>query len=126
MSELSVAETPLVVSLLPEYGSPWGLWSSSPPFPYRDPTTVEQLGPDNFGFGDDIREALRNWLDAWHANFADSPYEHPHTWKYGFDIASWISEGARISRMIEESLPGYRVERGYQSYANSPVRAGDR
>lgn len=81
------------------------------------------LGPDNFGFDDEIRGALRNWLDAWRANFADSLYENPHTWKHGFDVEAWINEGDRISRMIERSLPEYRVEHGYRSYARSPVRA---
>lgn len=83
------------------------------------------LGPDNFGFGDEIRAALRNWIDIWQDNFADFPFEHPHTWRHGFDVGAWIGEGDRISLMIEEALPGYRVERLYRSYSTDPVRPAE-
>lgn len=123
MSEESeMSDGPPIISLVPDYGSPWGLWSSHPPFPFSDPGTVEQLGPDNFGFDNEIREALRAWVEAWRCNFADAPYEHRHTWRHGFDVDAWINEGDRISRMIEESLPGYKVERIYRSYAQNATR----
>lgn len=89
------------------------------PFP---PDRAEQLTADNFGFGHEIRRALRNWLDDWTDNFADAPFEHPHTWKKGFDVDAWIEEGDRISRLIETSLPDFNVERNYRTYANSAVR----
>ncbi len=113
----------LVLNLCPDYGSPWGLWSDHPPVPFSDPATIAQLGPDNFGFNNEIRAALQEWLDVWRDNFADSPYEH--TWKYSFDVCGWIDEGDRISRMIEKSLPAYKIEKGYRSYAQSPIRAAD-
>lgn len=111
-----------VISLNPDYGCPWALWSGNPPFPFRDPSTVEQLGPDNFGFGDDIREALREWIEAWQNNFADAPHAQRHTWRNDFDVDTWISDGDRIAQMIEDSLPGYQVERIYRNYARRAKR----
>lgn len=85
---------------------------------------MEQLGPDNFGFGNEIRETLRAWIEAWRGNFADAPHENRHTWRHGFDVDAWINEGDKISRMIEESLPEYKVERNYRNYAHSTKRDG--
>ena len=117
-----MSDDPLIVTLSPDYGSPWGLWSSHPPFPFQDHRTIEQLGPDNFSFGDEIRQAPEPWIKAWRDNFADAPHEHRHTWKHGFDVDAWINAGDEISRMIEQSLPGYKVERGYRNYAQYSAR----
>lgn len=109
------------VSLSPDYGAPWGLWSSNPPRP-SPPASTELLTPANFGFPDSVVVRLRTWLDAWTANFADAPSDDQHTWRRGFDVAGWLHEGDTLADLIAESLPDYTVERQYRTYAANAVR----
>lgn len=109
------------VSLSPDYGAPWGLWSSNPPYP-SPPASTEPLTPANFGLPESVVIRLRTWIDAWTANFADAPSDSQHTWRRGFDVTGWMREGDAITDLIAEALPDYTVERQYRTYATYAVR----
>ena len=103
-----------VVSVDPDYGSPWGLWSNNPPYP---PERAQLLTPENFGLPPAVVTRLRSWLDAWTENFADAPADAEHTWRREFDVDGWIREGVVICDLIGEALPDSTVQRRFQTYA---------
>lgn len=110
------------ITLCPDYGSVWGLWSDSPPVA---PKAGELLAPEHFQFSEHLTASLRNWIDQWRLNYADAPETSSPSWRYGFDRESWAKDGDEIARLIGEELPGFHVDRLYRSYLKDPVRSSD-
>lgn len=108
------------ITLCPDYGSAWGLWSDSPP---TAPKAGELLAPEHFQFSEDLTAALRLWIDRWRMNYADASESASPSWRHRFDRESWAEDGDEIARRIEEELPGFHVDRLYRSYLKDPVRS---
>lgn len=101
------------IQLNPNYGSPFGLWSSHP---IRPPYQGAFLTPDSFLLSEDLKDRMAAWLKLWRENYANVVEEESNQWTLGFDQHAWAEEGHVIAYLIEKEAPGYEVVRGFLSY----------
>ena len=85
--------------LCPDFGSRWGLWSSTP-LHAPNVESGESLGPEHFDFDPRLSAVLAEWNVEWRDNFTFTGHPPGYYWTHGFDVASWIRKGDAIADLI--------------------------
>lgn len=108
------------LTLMPDIGSRWGLWSSTSLVPGDFDLTPGELSPANFNLSENLAAALRRWNDQFIEHFTVTFNPTQYGWTGSIDVPKWIEEGETIADALETELPDYTIHRRFQDSADYP------
>lgn len=108
-----------IITLFPEEGMDWGLWSE------RDDIQREReddsLQPSDLHLSIDLIEILKRWNRTWIENYGYGVgTSFVSWWREGFDLNSWLQEGLWIAKQIEAEAD-VTVDRRFAHYLHRPI-----
>jgi len=108
------------LTLMPDNGSRWGLWSSTVPVPGDFDITPGMLSPANFNLSETLTAALRRWNDQFIDHFTVTFNPTEYGWTGPVDVPKWIEEGETIADDLETELPDFTIHRRFRESADYP------
>lgn len=108
------------LTLMPDIGSRWGLWSSTSPVPGDFDITPGELSPANFNLSENLTAALRRWNDLFIEHFTVTFDPIQYGWTGSIEVPKWIEEGETIADALEVELPDFTIHRRFRESADYP------
>lgn len=108
------------LTLMPDIGPRWGLWSSTPVVPGDFDITHGELSPANFDLSNELTDALRQWNDLFIDHFTVTFDPIRYGWVGSIDVPQWIEEGETIADALEAELPDFTIHRRFHESADYP------
>lgn len=108
------------LTLMPDIGSRWGLWSSASLVPGDFDLTPGELSPANFNLSENLTTALRRWNDQFINHFTVTFDPIRYGWAGSVDVPKWIEEGETIADDLETELPDFTIHRRFRESADYP------
>ncbi|WP_141564572.1 hypothetical protein [Dietzia alimentaria] len=112
------------LTLMPNIGSRWGLWSSTSSVPGDFDITPGELSPANFNLSKNLTAALRRWNDLFDDHFTVTFDPIQYGWAGSVDVQRWIEEGETIADALEAELPDFTIHRRFRESADYPHLKG--
>lgn len=109
-----------MLTLMPDIGTRWGLWSSTPVVAGDFDITPGELSPANFNLSETLTAALRRWNDQFIDHFTVTFNPTEYGWTGPVDVPKWIEEGETIADDLETELPDFTIHRRFRESADYP------
>lgn len=108
------------LTLMPDIGSRWGLWSSTSLAPGDFDITPGELSPANFSLSENLTAALRRWNDQFIEHFTVTFDPIQYGWAGSIEVPKWIEVGETIADALETELPDFTIHRRFRKSADYP------
>lgn len=108
------------LTLMPDIGPRWGLWSSTAIVPGDFDITPGELSPANFNLSEKLSVALRRWNDQFIEHFTVTFDPVQYGWAGSIDVPKWIEEGETIADALDAELPEFTIHRRFRRFTDYP------